>query len=361
MASLWDKTSIQSLNLDNRFIRSATGSGMADKQGYVTPKLTQHIIELVEGGVGLIISGHICVHPSGQNSAQQLCIYTDSHIPKLATLVKKVKKQNGKIVAQLNHGGAHINTSVTGTSPISSSVNDKTGPDSRAMTREDIEEIISAFGTAASRAKKAGFDGVQLHGAHGYLLSQFLSPIYNERDDEYGGSVENRARFVCEVYDEIRNAVGEDYPVMIKMNVTDFLDDGTTTEDAIETASIFDKIGFDSIELSGGVSWGWSNYGLDWSPCRTTSDEVYYLDTAKQLKQIIKTPIILTGGIKSFEVAEQIIRDGEADYIGLCRPLLREPNLVKRWKSGDRSPSVCIHCSACLLCIGETICSQLPR
>ncbi|MBD3206203.1 hypothetical protein GF319_07645 [Candidatus Bathyarchaeota archaeon] len=240
MPSVWDSTSIKGLELENRFIRSATGSGKADKQGYVTPKLTEHIMELVEGGVGLIISGHVGVHPNGRISAQQLFLYSDAYIPKLAVLVKKVKKNNGKIVAQLNHGGTTSNLDLTGTYPISSSVSDKTNPNTREMTPRDIEEIKSAFGAAANRAKKAGFDGVQLHAAHGYLISQFLSPIYNKREDEYGGNVENRARLACEIYEEVREFVGDDYPVMIKMNVTDFLEGGTSTMDAIETASIFE-------------------------------------------------------------------------------------------------------------------------
>lgn len=359
MASLWDSTIIQGLKLENRFVRSATGSGMADKQGYVTPKLTHHIMELVEGGVGLIISGHIGVHPGGRISSQQLCLHSDSYIPKLSALLKKVKENNGKIVAQLNHGGTVINPSITGTNPISSSVSDKTSPNTREMTQRDIQEIRSAFATSALRAKEAGFDGIQLHAAHGYLISQFLSPIYNKRKDVYGGSVENRARLACEIYEKVRELVGDDYPVMITMNVTDFLDDKTSTEDAIETASIFDAIGFDSIELSGGVSWGWKKYGLDWSPCRISYDDVYYLDISRQLKKEINTSIILTGGIKSLSVAEQIIESKAADYIGLCRPLLREPDLVNRWKSGEKESSDCIYCSACLLIDGETVCTQL--
>jgi len=359
MTVLFDSTSIKSLTLANRIIRSATGTGMANNLGQVTPKLTKHIMELVEGGVGLIISGHICVHPSGQSSTHQLCIYNVSHIPGLTALVEKVHNKGGKIVAQLNHVGAHRKSTVTGTAPVSSSSNYATGPDCRAMTQNDIDQIVLAYRDAASRAKKAGFDGVQLHGAHGYLLSQFLSTVYNERDDEYGGSISNRTRIIVDAYNEMRTAVGDDYPIMIKMNVTDFLDEGISIEDAVETASIFDAVGFDSIELSGGNIWGWKTYGINWSPCRTVSEEAYYHDTAKRLKQKIRTPIILTGGIKTYEVANQIIHDGDADYIGLCRPLIREPDLVNRWKTGATNPSLCIQCNSCILNSGETICSQI--
>ena len=356
---MFESTTIKSLNLANRFVRSATGTGMADEQGQVTPNLTQHIMDLVEGGVGLIISGHASVHPSGRTSPNQLCIYDDSHIPGLTKLVEKVHNQGGKIVAQLNHGGAHSNSEVTGTVPFSSSVNQATGSDCRAMTQKDIDQIVNAFRDAAVRAKKAGFDGVQLHGAHGYLLSQFLSPIYNERTDEYGGSISNRTRIVVEAYTEMRAAVGEEYPIMIKMNVTDFLDEGLTMEDAVETATILDNVGFDSIELSGGLIWGWKTKGMDWSPCRTVSDEAYYLNVARRLKELLQVPIIHTGGTKSYEVAKQIIQDRDADYVGLCRPLIREPDLVNQWKSGDAKPSHCIQCNACILTSGETKCYQI--
>ena len=333
---------------------------MANEQGEVTPKLTKHILELVEGGVGLVIAGHASVHLSGRTSKNQLGIYSDAHIPKLKKLVEKVHQKDGKIVSQLNHGGAHSNQDATGSTPISSSVNYATGSDCRQMTQKDINQIVNAFKDASMRAKAAGFDGVQIHGAHGYLLSQFLSPIYNERKDEYGGSISNRARIVVNVYNEVRTAVGDDYPVIIKMNVTDFLDNGITLEDAVQAATIFDTIGFDAVEFSGGVNWGFRTYGLEYSPCKTGSEEAYYVETAKLLKERIKAPIILTGGIKSYDLADQIINDGYADYIGLCRPLIREPGLINRWKSGDIGPPFCIYDSSCLITSGELRCSQVP-
>ena len=223
------------------------------------------------------------------------------------------------------------------------------GPICRAMTQKDIDEVVDAFEAATVRVKQAGFDGVQLHGAHGYLFSEFLSPFYNKRTDQYGGSVENRAKIVVDTYHKVRDVVGEDYPVMIKMNATDFLDGGLTTEDALTTATILDKAGIDSIELSGGTGWGLRILGdVNRHPCRHVTDEAYYRDTAQQLKQTVQTPIILTGGIRSYEVAAQIVRDNIADYIGLCRPLIREPDLVNRWKSGDTRKSGCLSDNACL-------------
>ena len=223
-------------------------------------------------------------------------------------------------------------------------------PGCRAMTQYDISRVVEGFRQAAIRAKKAGFDGVQLHGAHGYLFSQYLSPFFNKRTDEYGGSVENRTRIVIEAYEQVRKEVGDDYPVMIKMNVTDFLDDaGISSDDAVQAASIYSEAGIDAIELSGGVAWGLYILGdINRLAFRTVQDEGYYRDISRVLKQKVKAPIILTGGLRSYDVAEQIVRDGIADYIGLCRPFIREPGLVNRWKSGDTSKSGCISDNGCL-------------
>ena len=355
MASVFDASTIKSLTLANRFIRSATGTNLATDQGEVTPEITGHIMELVEGGVGLIITGHANVHLSGRNSATQLGIYNDSHIPGLSQMVKKVHQYDGKIVAQLNHGGAQSDSNVNGGTLLSPSIMPETKGKfadvqaTTSMTQTDIDEILKAFRDGAVRAKKAGFDGVQLHSAHGFLFSSFLSPFFNKRTDSYGGDVTNRTRIIVDAYEEVRKAVGEDYPVLIKMNATDFLDPELSREEAVEAAVIFDNAGFDSIELSGGTMWGLRIFGdINRTPCRNVDSDAYYLETARLLKQRVEAPIILTGGIKSFDVAERIIRDGVADYIGLCRPLIREPDLVNRWKSGDTSRSPCIDDNACL-------------
>ena len=311
-------------------------------------------MDLVEGGVGLIIAGHASVHLSGRSGATQLGIYNDSHIPGLRQMVNKVHRQDGKIIAQLSHAGLQSDSSVTGQalmSPVSmpetegkfASVQATT-----AMTQTDIDKIVDAFRDGAIRAKKAGFDGVQLHSAHGYLFSSFLSPFFNKRTDRYGGDVTNRTKIIIDAYNAVRNAVGDNYPVMIKMNVTDFLDAGLSREEAIEAAVIFDDAGFDSIELSGGTVWGLRIYGdVNRTPCRNVESDAYYYDMARMLKQKVDAPIILAGGIKSFDVAERIIHEGVADYIGLCRPLIREPDLVDRWKSGVTEDSACVYDNSC--------------
>jgi 2,4-dienoyl-CoA reductase-like NADH-dependent reductase (Old Yellow Enzyme family) len=355
MTDLFDTTSIKSLTTANRFVRSATGTRFAREDGGVTAKLIRHVVDLAKGGVGLIVSGHAYVLPDGQASPRQLGIYRDAFVPGLTELVNTVHNGGSKIVAQLNHGGAHSPSALTGVEAMGPSIIPVTEgkmapfPGCRASTKDDIDRVVDAFRQAARRAQDAGFDGIQLHGAHGYLFSEFLSPFYNTRIDKYGGSVQNRARIVIDTYHEVRNEVGDEYPIMIKMNVTDFLDDGLSTEDAFEAAVLYDSAGFDAIELSGGTGWGSRVLGdMNRGPARNVTTEAYYRDMAQRLKQTVQTPIILTGSIKSYDVAAQLVHNNIADYIGLCRPLIREPNLVNRWKSGDTGKSGCVSDNACM-------------
>jgi 2,4-dienoyl-CoA reductase-like NADH-dependent reductase (Old Yellow Enzyme family) len=352
--NLFDPTSIKSLLIPNRFVRSATWSGMATEEGFVTPQLITLLENLAYGGVGLIISGYAYVLKNGQSAFRQLGIYNDSFMDGLTDMVDEVHRAGGKIVAQIAHGGAHSNPQFTGEDAIGpstiSAVDGETEyfPGCRGMTQHEINMVVDAFRLAAIRAKAAGFDGIQLHAAHGYLLSQFVSPFYNKRTDKYGGSVSNRTRIVTDIYNVVRQEVGCDYPILIKMNITDFLDDGITQEDAEQVASIYAKIGIDAIELSGGTGWGSRILGdSNRSAVRLVKEEAYYCEMAQRLKQIMKTHIILTGGIKSYEVAADLIRNNIANYIGLCRPLIREPDLVNRWKSGDTRKARCISENAC--------------
>ena len=360
MADLFDPTSIQTMMLPNRFIRSATGTRMAHDDGSITSKLTKHIMDLVDGGVGLIVSGHAYVHPDGQASPRQLGIYSDPLLPGLTQLVDTVHKHSGTIVAQLTHGGAHSNPELTGVEAMApSAIPAQEGkrirfPGCRAMTQSDIHRVVDAFQAAARRAYDAGFDGIQLHGAHGYLLSEFLSPFFNKRTDEYGGNLQNRARIVIDTYHAVRTEVGDNYPVMIKMNVVDLLVNGLTVNDGLEVAAIYASTGFDAIELSGGTSWGTLVLGdPQRAICRNEPQEAYYSDVAQKLTSTSQTPIILTGGIKSYTIAAQLIHDNTADYIGLCRPLIQEPNLINRWKRGDTRKSGCLSDNACLFRVDQ--------
>ena len=349
MSKLFDHTKINGMTLKNRFVRSATWEGMAAKDGACTPRLVETIARLSKGGVGLIISGHAYVKKQGQAGQWQLGIYEDSFIPGLREMTDAVHQRNGRIIAQLAHSGLFADPSLTGYPPLApSTISGITEHTVQEMTLSDIQNVVESFGLAAQRAQKAGFDGVQLHAAHGYLLSQFLSPFFNRRSDRYGGNIKNRAIIHLEILDAVRSYVGKNYPVLIKMNTRDFIEGGLELEDAVKAGKLLAQNRLDAIELSGGT-------GLSGklNPVRTgirkKADEAYFEDAATLFKGHIDIPIILVGGIRSFEVAERIVNSGIADYISMSRPFIREPDLINRWKSGDRSKAACLSDSRCFV------------
>lgn len=336
------------MTLPNRFIRSATWEGMAEADGSCTKRLVDKMVELVHGGVGLIITGHSYVTKIGQAGLNQLGIHDDAMIPGLKTMTQAVHDAGGAIMMQIAHAGCHAATELTGMEALGPSVIfKKDEPICREMTLKEIEDTVSAFGQAARRAKTAGFDGVQIHGAHGYCLSQFLSPFYNQRKDEYGGNLENRVRIVRAVYRSVRKAVGDDYPVIIKINSEDFLENGFTVDEMLDVAQMLEEDGIDAIELSGGTSFSKTRY-LPVRPGKITKEtEGFYIEAAKRYKEKINTPLILVGGIRSFDVAENIVENGIADAISMSRPLIREPNLIRLWKSGNRKSADCLSDNLC--------------
>lgn len=347
MSKVFEKTTINGMTLENRFVRSATWEGLATEDGAVAARLMDCMVALAKGGVGLIISGHAYVHPAGQAGPWQLGAYADALVPGLTDMAAAVHDNGGKIVLQLAHAGFFANGKLTGRIPFA--VSDVAGLAKSPrveLTPGDIDEIVAAFGAAAARAKTAGFDGVQIHAAHGYLLSQFLSPAFNRRADDFGGTVENRARAILAVVDAVRSNVGPDYPVMVKMNCGDFIDNGLSLDDAVAVAQMLEAAGIDAIEVSGGVltnmKLGPSRMGIH-DPDR----EAYFRTEAAAIRAAIGVPLILVGGNRSFDVAERLVADGTADYIAMCRPLIREPALINRWKSGDRRPSACLSDNQC--------------
>ncbi len=222
------------------------------------------------------------------------------------------------------------------------------GTRGKEMTIEDIHKVVNSFGEAAARAQKAGFDGVQIHGAHGYLVSQFLSPFFNHRVDAYGGSLENRARLLLEIVREIRQAVGGGYPFLVKINTDDFLPGGFNTDEMLQVAKWLEVAGIDAIELSGGTILGLVTGKPNTSFSRIERNGPYYEDTAKRCRDRISVPLILDGGTRSLDVSQRLIEQGTADYVAMARPFIREPDLVQRWQSGDTAESGCLSDNACL-------------
>lgn len=346
MARLFQPVRIRQLTLANRFVRSATWLGLADADGRCSPELIDRMAALAQGGVGLIISGHAYVQPEGQATLRQLGIGTEAQRDALFPLSEAVHREGGRIFLQLAHGGLQADPGLTGRERVGPSTGQGlVDPPGRPMTTEEIRNTVTAFARAAGWARAADFDGVQIHAAHGYLLSQFLSPAFNTREDEYGGSMENRARFLIEVLDAVRREVGRYYPVLVKINSADFLEGG------------FEEAGFlwmaqrlahaDGIEVSGGTGLSGAK-----SPFRrgigTEREQAYFRRAARALKKKTAAAVILVGGIRSFFVAERMLGEGYADYVALSRPLIREPNLVGRWRSGDLRKAACISCNGCL-------------
>jgi 2,4-dienoyl-CoA reductase-like NADH-dependent reductase (Old Yellow Enzyme family) len=349
MAQLFESTSINGMKLANRFVRSATWEGLANQEGSVTPKLTKMMVELARGEVGLIISGYTFVSPEGQSSPGQLAIYDDRFVPGLRAMVEAVHAADGRIALQIVHGGRFADFALTGLKPIGPcAVGTEGQATCRAMNKEDIANLVSAFTQAALRAKQAGFDAIQIHAAHGYLFSQFLSPALNQRSDEYGGSLENRARFLIEAVRSIRKAIGPAYPLLVKLNSEDFMEGGLTRDEAVQVAAMLEAASIDGIELSGGtVASPEKLQPPRPGKLKIPDGEVFYREAARLYKQKGRVPLMLVGGIRSIETAKSLVRDGVTDYISLSRPLICEPGLVKRWREGDQRKSECASCNSC--------------
>lgn len=346
---LFSPLAIGSMTLPNRFVRSATWEGLAAADGSVTRQLTDMTDELGAGELGGIISGHAYVSREGQAGPWQMGIHDDRLVPGLSEMAASMKRHGSRAIAQLAHAGAMAADALSGMTPIGPSpIPGRSGQPARAMDESAIARVTQSFADAARRAKQAGFDAVQLHAAHGFLISQFLSPYFNRRTDRYGGSLENRARLLLETYEAVRAAVGDDYPVLVKINAEDFIDGGFSVDDMVAACRLLERAGIDAVEMSGGTVAEASRY----SACRPEvavrpEEELYYRDAARRYKEAIGVPLVLVGGIRSFEAAERAVAEGLADAVSLSRPLVVEPRLVARWKSGNRAPSTCISCNQC--------------
>ncbi len=347
MTGLFETTELNGMKVKNRFVRSATYEAMAELDGTVTDQLCGYMEELSRGEVGLIITGHSHVAREGQAGPRQMGIYSDEMIDGLKRITSVVHENGGVIAVQLAHAGQQ-GIGQDAYAAIGPSDVFKAGVKrASAMTADDIKRTVIAFGDAADRAVKSGFDGLQIHAAHGYLLSQFLSPHYNNRTDSYGGNLENRARLLLDVYKEIRQRVGKSFPVMVKTNSEDFLENGITVEESIKVAHMLEDRGMDAIEMSGGTFESGKLIPSRVGTSTSEDREVYYRQAAETFKKEIGIPLILVGGFLSINVVEDVVASGLADYVALSRPLIREPNLIGRWAGGDRTKATCVSCNKC--------------
>lgn len=349
---LFQPFQIGGLTLPNRFVRSATWDATADDVGAVTDKSVALYRKLGRGGIGLIITGHAFISPLGQAGHGQYGGYSDDLIPGLSRLAQAAHDGGAKIALQIAHSGitsAYLHNAGL-TAQAVSAIPQVKRPH-RETSDEDITVLVADFAAAAWRAVAAGFDAVQLHGAHGYLISQFLSPRFNHRTDRWGGSLENRRRFPLEVLKAVRQAVGDTFPVLIKLGTQDDRAGGLPVDEGIAAAQELAAAGIDAIEVSCGF--GNSMQTLE----AGEGEKTYFRDRAAQVKQAVKVPVMAVGGIRSLATAESIIERGDADLISMCRPFIREPGLIARWQRGKVTPARCISCNKCLgsAATGETL------
>ena len=352
MSILFEPAKIKGMEVPNRFVRSATYDGCADKHGYVSEKQIALFSELAGGGIGLIVTGIAHVHPSGQISFFQNSMISDDFTPGLRRLTAAVHDRGAKIAVQLFHAGrerAKFVKSKHGEAIAPFFVEDDPyfSKSYRSMTEDEIWEVVQAFGDAAIRAREAGFDAVQVHAAHSYLLSEFLSPFTNRREDHWGGSLENRLRIHHEIYKDIRRKLGEDYPVLVKIGVQDGFAGGLDFSEGKMAAQRLAQWGYDALEISSGLR----GKGYETAEFRTKINKVereaYFREWCKEIKSEVDVPVMMVGGLRTFELMEEVVQKGEADFVSLSRPFIREPGLVNAWKSGDRHRATCISCNKC--------------
>ena len=344
---LFSPQKIGKLNIPNRFVRSATHAYMADKEGFVTDRQILLLENIAEGETGLIISGHTYVNPTGIAGIFQTGIHTDEHIQGLSRLAEAVHTYPSRLFLQLSHAGRQTKARFCGCVPMApSAVYEpvfKVMP--REMTGAEIEDVIEDFIQGARRAKEAGLDGVQLHAAHGYLLSSFISPYTNRRNDEWGGSVEKRARILVRILEGIKVLLGADFPVIVKLNSIDLLAKGLTIEESIKIAGLLEKSGIDGIEVSGGMSE--AGKASVWEGPFTEEEEGYFVDNAALIKAAVRVPVFGLGGLRTFALMEKAVEEGNVDFISMSRPFIREPYLVKKFRLGEIKRSKCISCNKC--------------
>ncbi len=344
---------IGNVKIRNRFVRSATYMRSSNRKGEVTEDTLKIFGDLAKNDLGVIISGYMYVSKSGLAAPKQLGIYDDSLISGLKKLALTVKDYGAAIFAQIAHGGRQ-SLMKESDSIAPSSIPDKfMQRETRKMNEEDIKTLVNDFIASAKRAYVAELDGVQLHCAHGYLLSLFLSPYANKRADSYGGSIENRTRIIEEITMGIQDELGKSFPIIAKVNISDFVKDPnqlTIDESKLMMKRMAD-FGIAAIEPSGGFyeSAMYGNVTAMRIKIRTLEDEAYFLPEAKIIKKEVgDVPVMVVGGIRSLVTAEKIINEG-LDFVSLSRPLIREPDLIKKWKEGKSDKADCISCGRCLI------------
>ncbi|MCR9144755.1 MAG: NADH:flavin oxidoreductase/NADH oxidase family protein [bacterium] len=344
------------LVLNNRLIKAAMNENMAPGQA-PNERLTTLYERWGKGGAGMLITGNVMVDYRHLGSPGQLVIEDERDLAALTEMAQRTQANGVKLCMQLNHPGRQSPESINAEPVAPSAVSVEIGgrkagyATPRALTPDEIKDIIQRFATAAAVAKKAGFSGVEIHGAHGYLVSQFLSPISNQRTDEWGGELENRMRFCLEVYRAIRAAVGTDFTVGIKLNSADFQRGGFTEEESMQVVKTLEEIGMDFIEISGGTYEATAMMGSETEgeaksepkvKDSTRAREGYFLDYARKVRDLVKLPLMLTGGFRSKAAIQDAIAEGHIGLAGMGRPYAEDPDIARKFLNSETERSTVV-------------------
>lgn len=321
--------------IKNRFFKSAMSEGMGTREFQPKKNIATLYKRWAEGGTGLIITGNIMVDPKRTAEPGNIVFDKNSNMEILKNWANQGQQHGAKVMVQLNHPGKQAPKTVSKQTvapsavPLGNGLN-KLFSTPRALTTSEVEELVQKFVTSAKVAKEAGFSGVQIHAAHGYLISQFLSPHDNRRTDKYGGSLENRMRFLKEIYLGMREELGKDFTIGIKINSTDFKEDGLTEEDSLKTIIELANLGLDFVEISGGT---YERPAMMGATSKSTN-QVFFAEYSKKLKQKIDIPVVVTGGIRSINAMNTLLNDNTTDFIGIARSLTIDPNIPNKIKQG---------------------------
>lgn len=346
MSKLFTPFRIGNLLIKNRFVRSATTSYWSDEEGVLSDPILELYKNLAEGGVGLIIKGHSYINEKGKAHSKQSGLSSKKHIPRMKELTDSVHSYGSKIIAQLNHGGF-----TSKADRATASFYSRDNLEARELSVMEISSIVEDFTQAAENAIEAGFDGIQIHSAHGYLVSQFLSDIVNKREDKYGGSLEKRAQLLLEIYDAIRKKIGSETIIGVKMNCEDFVKEkGLIITDSIRVAKMLQERGIDFIEISGGGPE--QDREIRKTRGRAEKEKGYSEATwgkhAEKFRESVPDlPLILVDGIRSKTTMDALLENNIVDFISMSKPFIIEPELVKLLEKGQDKSS-CIDCGECI-------------
>ncbi|MBI9077206.1 MAG: NADH:flavin oxidoreductase [Desulfatibacillum sp.] len=386
MSILFTEKQVAGLTVKNRFVHSGTGESMATDQGAVTDRLIKRYKTLAKGEVGLIVTGYMSVHPLGRATLRQTGIHSDAFLPGLEKLAQGIHDNNGRVLFQLVHAGRQTTSAVIGEKPAGPSATDRDPTylvKPRMLTHQEIVEIIDAYKKAAIRAMAAGADGIHISAAGGYLINQFLSPFYNQRDDEWGGTTLNRFRLLREIVIAVKEILPSGAPLVVKINTDDQTPrPGIILDEAMEHAKWLVDLGIDGIEVASGnllynhmTMWhgevptkeivqGFPTWKkpFAWVASKRMEGQLalqgpWNLPAAQALRPVVgDTPLFLVGGLREVGQMESILEQGHADFIQMCRPFIREPFLVKKIKAGKVTQVACTSCNRCL----GAIVNQMP-